>query len=359
MEIIENESLKSLNTFGVNASAKYYTEIHNRDDIAALLDWRAANIESAESAEGVDKKGLPNLLLGGGSNLLFKEDYQGLIAKVCLVGKDIADEDEKNVYVSVAGGENWHDFVRWTVESKYAGLENLSLIPGTVGAAPIQNIGAYGVELADHFHSLQAVDLETGEALEYQKSACNFGYRESIFKAQMLDKLLITSVTFKLVKEDKNPEWKIDYAGVREVLEGKEPTAKLISNAVIALRHSKLPDPAVIGNAGSFFKNPVLSHKEWEALKADNPNIPGYSLPKPAEGSQPEEKIKTSAAWLIDQCGWKGYCKGDAGVSDKHALVLVNYGEASGAELWAVAQDIMTSVEDKFGVSLEAEPRVL
>ena len=364
MEIIENASLKSLNTFGVNASAKFYTEIHNRDDIAALLDWRATNIESAESA---DKKGLPNLLLGGGSNLLFKEVYRGLIAKVCLAGKDIADEDEKNVYVSVAGGENWHDFVRWTVEKGYAGLENLSLIPGTVGAAPIQNIGAYGVELADSFHSLQAVDLETGEVFEYQKSACNFGYRESIFKAQMLDKLLITSVTFKLVKEDKNPEWKIDYAGVREVLEGKEPTAKLISDAVIALRQSKLPDPAVIGNAGSFFKNPVLSHKKWEALKADNPNIPGYSLPKPAEGSQPkpaegsqpEEKIKTSAAWLIDQCGWKGYRKGDAGVSDKHALVLVNYGEASGAELWAVAQDIMTSVEDKFEVMLEAEPRVV
>jgi len=345
MEIIKNASLKSLNTFGVNASAKYYTEIHNRDDIAALLDWRATNIESA------DKKGLPNLLLGGGSNLLFKEDYQGLISKICLAGKDIADEDEKNVYVSVAGGENWHDFVRWTVEKGYAGLENLSLIPGTVGAAPIQNIGAYGVELADSFHSLQAVDLETGEVFEYQKSACNFGYRESIFKEQMLDKLLITSITFKLVKEDKQPNWKIDYAGVREVLEGKEPTAKLISDAVIALRQSKLPDPAVIGNAGSFFKNPVLSHKKWEALKADNPNIPGWE--------QLGGEIKTSAAWLIDQCGWKGYCKGDAGVSDKHALVLVNYGEASGAELWAVAQDIMTSVEDKFEVMLEAEPRVI
>ncbi len=342
MQIHKNTSLKALNTFGVDANTKYYCEIHCRDDIAALLDWKAANKVT---------ENMPNLLVGGGSNLLFKSDYEGLVSQICLAGKDIADENEQYVYVTAAGGENWHDFVRWCVAQQFAGLENLSLIPGTVGAAPIQNIGAYGVELADCFESLQAVDLETGEVFEYHKSACKFGYRESIFKSQMLDKLLITSVTFKLIKEDKNPEWKMDYAGVREFLAGKEPTAVLISDAVIALRQSKLPDPAVIGNAGSFFKNPVLSLGEWQALKADNPNVPGWE--------QANGLMKTSAAWLIDQCGFKGYRQGDAGVSEKHALVLVNYGKASGTDLWGVAQEIMASVENKFGVVLEAEPRVL
>ncbi len=338
MEILKNTALKSLNTFAVNATTKFYSEIHNMDDIAGLIDWKNTNK-------------VPMLLLGGGSNLLFKKDYAGLVAKVCLSGKDIAEEDDKHVFVSVAGGENWHDFVRWTVGKEYAGLENLSLIPGTVGAAPIQNIGAYGVELADHFHSLQAVDLETGDVLEYQKSACHFGYRESIFKSQHLDKLLITSVTFKLTKEGQQTEWKTDYAGVREAIEGKAPTAEIISDAVIALRQSKLPDPADIGNAGSFFKNPVLSAGKWEGLKEKNPLIPGYV--------QKGGHMKTSAAWLIDQCGWKGYRKGDAGVSDKHALVLVNYGGATGADLWAVAQEIMVSVEERFGILLEAEPRVI
>lgn len=335
MEIIKNASLSSLNTFGVKAKAQYFTEIHNLDDIAALMDWKAAHSE-------------PLLLLGGGSNVLFKADYPGLVARVCLAGKDIANEDDSHVYVSAAGGENWHDFVRWTVDNNLAGLENLSLIPGTVGAAPIQNIGAYGVELADCFHSLQAVDLQAGEALEYRKSACEFGYRDSVFKRQTLDKLLITSVTFALPKK---PEWKTDYSGVGEALQGKQPSAALISDAIIALRQSKLPDPAVIGNAGSFFKNPVLMTEKWEELKDNYPAIPGWE--------QSSGDMKTSAAWLIDQCGFKGYRKGNAGVSDKHALVLVNYGGATGAELWAVAEEIMASVEDKFGVVLEAEPRVI
>ena len=335
MEIINNASLKHLNTFGVDANAQQLTEIHNLDDIEALLEWKSQN-------------DLPMLLLGGGSNLLFRNEFEGLVAKVCLAGKDIAEEDDNFTYVSVAGGENWHDFVRWTVEQEIAGLENLSLIPGTVGAAPIQNIGAYGVELADHFQSLQAIDLETGNIHEFDKSHCQFGYRESFFKSQALDKLLITSVTFALPKK---PNWKMDYAGVREVLEGVEPSAKLISDAIIGLRQSKLPDPAKIGNAGSFFKNPVLDLASWEALKANHPDIPGYS--------QDSGAMKTSAAWLIDSCGWKGHRKGDAGVSDMHALVIVNHANATGAELWAVAQEIMASVEDKFGVVLEAEPRVV
>ena len=341
MEILKNKSLKDLNTFGVNASTKFYTEIHNLEDIEALLEWRSQN-------------DLPSLLLGGGSNLLFKNDYQGLIAKVSLVGKDKADEDDDFVYVSAAAGENWHDFVRWNVQKGYAGLENLSLIPGTVGAAPIQNIGAYGVELSDRFHSLQAVNLENGEVLEFSKEHCQFGYRESFFKSQTLDKLLITSVTFALPKK---PTWKMDYAGVGDALGGKAPSAKLISDAIITLRQSKLPDPAEIGNTGSFFKNPVLSSPEWQELKNKNPNLPGY--PQTINDEEGNSLMKTSAAWLIDACGWKGYREGDAGVSELHALVLVNYGKASGADLWCVAEQIIASVYDKFGVKLESEPRVL
>ena len=329
MEINKNASLQSLNTFGVDASAKYLSHIRNLQDIEALFEWKAKN-------------DLPNLILGGGSNLLFKNDYEGLVAKVDLLGKDIAEEDDEAVYVSAAGGENWHEFVLWTIDQGFAGLENLSLIPGCVGAAPIQNIGAYGVELSNTFHSLQTVNLENGDIQEFDKDLCQFGYRESFFKSQTLDKLLITSVTFRLPKK---PEWHVNYAGLREALVGEILSAKVISKAVIDERQCKLPDPTNIGNAGSFFKNPVLKVKDWEALKASHENLPGF----PQAHS---DEVKTSAGWLIDQAGWKGYRKGDAGVSDQHALVLVNHANATGPELWQVAEDIMSSVEDKFGIRL-------
>lgn len=335
MEIINNASLKTLNTFGVNASAKYLSHIRNLQDIEALFEWK-------------EKNDLPNLILGGGSNFLFKNDYEGLVAKIDLLGKDIEGEDDDAVYVSAAGGENWHDFVLWTIEQGFAGLENLSLIPGCVGAAPIQNIGAYGVEIADTFHSLQTVNLENGDIQEYYKALCHFGYRESFFKSQTLDKLLITSVTFRLPKK---PIWKIEYAGLNDELKDQELSSKIISQAVIRQRQSKLPDPAVIGNAGSFFKNPVMSSSQWMGLKANYASIPGFT--------QTNGAMKTSAGWLIDQAGWKGFRAGDAGVSDKHALVLVNHANATGAELWQLAEDIMVSVEDKFGIRLEPEPRVI
>ena len=335
MEFNKNASLKALNTFGVNASAKYLSNIRNIQDIEALFEWKTNN-------------DLPNLILGGGSNLLFINDYEGLVAKVDLLGKDIAGEDDDAFYVSAAGGENWHDFVLWTIEQGFAGLENLSLIPGCVGAAPIQNIGAYGVEIADTFHSLQTVNLENGDIQEFNKELCQFGYRESFFKSQTLDKLLITSVTFRLPKQ---PNWKIDYSGLNDELKDQELSSKIISQAVIRQRQSKLPDPAVIGNAGSFFKNPVMSSAQWMGLKSNYETIPGFT--------QTNGEMKISAGWLVDQAGWKGFRAGDAGVSDKHALVLVNHANATGAELWQVAEDIMASVEDKFGVRLEPEPRVI
>jgi len=336
MEIINNTSLKSFNTFGVEANAKYLSHIRNLEDIEALFEWKSNN-------------DLPNLILGGGSNILFKNDYEGLVSKVSLMGKDIADEDDEAVYVSAAGGENWHEFVLWTIKQGFAGLENLSLIPGCVGAAPIQNIGAYGVELSNTFHSLQTVNLENGEIQEFNKEHCQFAYRESFFKSQTLDKLLITSVTFRLPKK---PDWHVNYAGLREALAGEILSADIISKAVINERQSKLPDPSVIGNAGSFFKNPVMKVSDWQTLKENYENLPGF----PQAGN---DEVKTSAGWLIDQAGWKGFRKGDAGVSDNHALVLVNHDNATGSELWQVAENIMTSVEDKFGVCLEPEPRVI
>ena len=336
MEIIQNASLKTFNTFGVEAKAKYLSHIRNLEDIEALFEWNNSN-------------DLPNLILGGGSNVLFQNDYEGLVAKIDLMGKDVAEEDDEAVYVSAAGGENWHEFVMWTIEQGYAGLENLSLIPGCVGAAPIQNIGAYGVELSNTFHSLQTVNLENGDIQEFSKEHCQFGYRESYFKSHTLDELLITSVTFRLPKK---PEWHVNYAGLREALSGEMLSAEVISNAVIAERQSKLPNPSEIGNAGSFFKNPVLKLKDWEALKENHENLPGFPQAHCDE-------VKTSAGWLIDQAGWKGYRKGDAGVSDNHALVLVNHGKASGDELWQVAEDIMTSVKDTFGIQLEPEPRII
>lgn len=336
MEIIENASLTHLNTFGIAANSRYFTEIKNLQDIESLYEWKTKN-------------DLPHLLLGGGSNVLFKNDYKGLVTKVDLTGKDIAEEDDEAVYVSAAGGENWHEFVRWTIDQGFAGLENLSLIPGNVGAAPIQNIGAYGVELSNTFHSLQAVNLDNGDIHEFTKEHCQFGYRESFFKSQALDKLLITSVTFRLPKK---PEWHINYAGLREALDGQRLTADAISQAVIAERQRKLPNPTEIGNAGSFFKNPVLKNEDFEILKNEYEALPGFP-------QNNQHSVKTSAGWLIDQCGFKGYRKGDAGVSEKHALVLVNHGKASGEELWQVAEDIMQSVHDKFGIQLEPEPRVI
>ena len=338
MQIQENYALNAYNSFGVASVARYFTELRDSEDCEALVQWRA------------NQPDIPLLLIGGGSNMLFQSDFNGLAVAVRLQGRDCIREDDEAWYVQAAGGENWHEFVRWTIDQGYAGLENLSLIPGTVGAAPMQNIGAYGVELADRFHSLQAIDLHTGERREFNQSECRFAYRDSFFKIQEPDRWLIESVTFCLPKQ---PQWVIAYAGVEDVLKGQTLTARSISDAIIALRQSKLPDPAVIGNAGSFFKNPIIAITQWDELKTEYPNLPGYAI------ANNEAYKKTSAAWLIEQCNWKGYRLEDAGVYEKHALVLVNHGFASGNQLWDLAQQIITSVEAKFRITLEAEPRVI
>lgn len=335
MQIRENVSLKALNTFGLDAKARYFCSLHKMGGLRSVMQW---------AQEYPD---LPVMFLGGGSNMLFVADFPGLVVQVRLLDKEILGQDDNYFYVRAAAGENWHDFVRWTIDQNMAGLENLSLIPGTVGAAPMQNIGAYGVEVKDCIYEVQAIDWRAAEIRDFSVEECRFGYRDSFFKSGEPGRWLIVTVVFRLPRK---PQWKTAYAGVREQLEGKTLNARLISDAIINIRQSRLPDPAVIGNAGSFFKNPMIPQAQWEMLQAQFPGIPGW-----LQG----EEVKLSAGWLIDQCGWKGKRDGDAGTFEKHALVLVNHGNATGAQIWDFAYAIVTSVQAKFGVTLEPEPRVV
>lgn len=329
-------SLKDLNTFGVDATASELVELSD----AAQLPIALAGIPAAEL-----------LVLGGGSNILFTRPFQGRVIRlVADADKGIQVEKKDDVdTVSVTAGMNWDRFVRWSLQQGYAGLENLILIPGTVGAAPIQNIGAYGREVSEFVASVAVYDREQREFRELDTAACRFSYRDSIFKQQR-GRFVVTAVNFRLPR--KHP-LRTDYAGVQEGLEQAgiiKPQPADVARVVEALRLAKLPDPAEVGNAGSFFKNPIVSASEAAALLAEHPAMPNH----PAEGGR-----KLSAAWLIQACGLKGYRAGDAGISEKHALVLVNHGEASGAQLWDVARHVMTSVESEFGVRLEPEPLVL
>lgn len=335
MKIRENYSLKALNTFGLAAKARYFCTLHKLSGVRTLMTWQQEHPD------------LPLLFLGGGSNMLFVNDYPGLVVQVRLETLEVLGQDENYHYVRAGAGNNWHEFVQWTIAQGFAGLENLSLIPGTVGAAPMQNIGAYGVELKDHVYEVQALDWRTAEIRDFSAEQCRFAYRDSYFKSVEPDRWLIVAVVFRLPRQ---PQWKIDYAGVKEQLDGKTLNARLISDAIIQIRQSKLPNPTEIGNAGSFFKNPLIAPVQWATLKAQFPEIPGWPQ---------HDQVKTSAGWLIDQCGWKGKRDGDAGTYAKHALVLVNHGNATGAEVWNFAQAIIASVQDKFGITLEPEPRVI
>lgn len=336
MQIRQNVNLKTLNTFGLEVKAAYFCTLHKLSGLRRVMQWSAQHPH------------LPVLFLGGGSNVLFIDDFPGLIVQLRIRTREIMRRDDHYTYVRAGGGENWHEFVRWTIEQNLAGLENLSLIPGTVGAAPIQNIGAYGVELKDVLYEVQAIDWRTGEIRDFTLEECQFGYRDSYFKSQEPDRWLIIAVILRLPHQ---PQWHINYAGIQEALQGQVLNAQAISDAIIHLRQSKLPDPAVLGNAGSFFKNPLITADQWQHLKAYYPTMPVWQ--------QADGQVKVSAAWLIEQCGWKGKREGDVGTFHKHALVLVNHGQASGVQLWQFAKKIIQSVQATFGISLEPEPKVI
>lgn len=336
LPIANDVSLRALNTFGVEALARAYLPVSS---VATLAAVRADKALAA----------MPRLILGGGSNLLFTQNVDALVLHMNSHGMSVTGEDADHVFVCAQAGESWHGFVQWTLAQGLGGLENLSLIPGSVGAAPIQNIGAYGSEMADCFHSLHAFDFVTGELLTLTRDDCAFGYRNSIFKHALRDRAVIVDVTFALPKR-----WQpnLRYAELaQEVAAISKSTAMEISAAVIAIRSRKLPDPAVTGNAGSFFKNPVVSAAQRDALLTDYPQLVSYAQ---ADGS-----FKLAAGWLIDQCGWKGRSLGAAGVHERQALVLVNRGGASGQEILQLAERIKEDVALRFGVSLETEPVVL
>ena len=340
MQIQQNISLKPYNTFGIDVNASYFSPFSSIDELEELVSF----------IPPVHNK-TPLLILGGGSNILFTQDYNGLVLKNELQGIELVKEDLTHYYVRSAGGENWHGFVQYCIEHNYAGVENLSLIPGNVGASPMQNIGAYGVEIKDVFHKLEAFHIKDKKRITFSLEECKFGYRESVFKGKYKDKFVITSVTYKL---NKFPEYHTSYGAIQPELENMGITQlsiSAISQAVINIRQSKLPDPAVIGNAGSFFKNPTIPTSQFNALKEKYAGIPGYVV---GEG-----KVKVAAGWLIEQCGWKGFRKGDAGCHDKQALVLVNYGKANGIDIYSLSTEIMHSVEIKFGILLEREVNII
>ena len=328
--------LAALNSFGVPARAAHYARISDTDELQQALDFAA-------------EQRLPLLVLGGGSNTLFLGNYHGLVLHVANRGIQWSDDSRR---VTVAAGENWHDFVSLSIERGFYGLENLALIPGLVGAAPIQNIGAYGRELADVFVELEAIDLQTGKHHTLDKAACEFGYRDSLFKSDPETQWLIWSVTLQLQAKDQ-PD--TSYAALRKVLAEQgdaQVSAKAVFATVCAIRRSKLPDPAELGNAGSFFKNPLVSADKLAALQAEHADVPHFA-------TDSAKLVKLPAAWLIEQAGWKGKRRGQAGVHEQHALVIVNHGHATGEEIFLLAQEISASVLNKFGVALQPEVRLI
>ncbi|MGA9855044.1 MAG: UDP-N-acetylmuramate dehydrogenase [Gammaproteobacteria bacterium] len=329
-------SLEARNTFRVPACAKYLAEIHTQTAIPEVLALPQV-------------KGLPLLVLGEGSNLLFTRDFDGLVLRMANRGIELLDDDDGGVRIRAAAGEHWHGLVRWSLAQGLCGLENLSLIPGTVGAAPIQNIGAYGAELSETLISVSAYDRLSREQVQLSGEQCGFSYRDSLFKRNP-ERWIVTAIELRL---QRSAPLKLEYAGMREELETmqiSEPTAADVSAAVCRLRLRKLPDPAVIGNAGSFFKNPVVSETSAAQLQKQYPGLVAFKAP---------DGRKLSAAWLIEQCGWKGFREGDAGVSEKHALVLVNYAHAKGAQILTLAQRIQNSVQERFGIQLDPEPNII
>ncbi|MGB5318899.1 UDP-N-acetylmuramate dehydrogenase [Eudoraea sp.] len=337
MKIEENISLKKYNTFGIEAKARFFIQVNTVIELVEVL-----------KLPGFPKK----LILGGGSNLLFTRDIDALVILIKLKGIDIVEEDKSHIQIRVMAGENWHNFVLWTVNKGYGGLENLSLIPGNTGTAPIQNIGAYGVELKDCFVKCEVIDINTQERYTYDHKACDFGYRNSIFKSKEKGRFIITSVDFRL---SKNPrQLNTSYGAIESelALKGiKKPTIKDVSDAVISIRRQKLPDPSELGNSGSFFKNPEINKKQFQLFHKTNPQAPYYQIS--------EDLFKIPAGWLIEQCGFKGKRFGDAGVHKNQALVLVNYGEASGIEILNLAERIQRAVSKQYGITIIPEVNII
>lgn len=338
MNIQQNISLKPYNTFGIEAKAKEFVVINSLEELSILC--AAFNLSERKI-----------LILGGGSNVLLTQDFDGMVIKINIKGIEIIKETNEHVWVKAMAGEVWHEFVMYCIDKNLAGLENLSLIPGCVGAAPMQNIGAYGAEIKNTFESLDAIEIETAEIKTFSNVACKFGYRESIFKNEAKNKYIIASVTFKL---NKNPNFNTSYGAIQQTLEKqgiKELNVKVISDAVIAIRESKLPNPKELGNAGSFFKNPEIPQAQFESLKLQYPDIVGY----PTQNGN----IKIAAGWLIEACGWKGKIVGNTGSHKHQALVLVNYGNATGSEIVNLAMEIQKSVEAKFGITIQPEVNII
>jgi len=336
--IKENISLQPFNTFGIGVSARYFASFQTEENVLEILESKLIGSHSP-------------LILGGGSNILFTKDVDGLVLKNEIISIELIHQDNEFVYVKVGAGVSWHSFVMYCIDNNYAGVENLSLIPGNAGASPMQNIGAYGVEIKDVFHSLEAIHIHDKTKVVFNNNECNFGYRESVFKNRFKNQFVITSVTYQL---KKTPVFNISYGAISQELEkmgASELSIKVISQAVMNIRRSKLPDPKLIGNAGSFFKNPEISSTQFESLKIQFPNVVGH----PTQ----HDFIKVAAGWLIEQAGWKGFRDGDAGCHDKQALVLVNHGKATGKQILELSEKIINSVNDKFGIELSREVNIM
>ncbi|MFL3661229.1 MAG: UDP-N-acetylmuramate dehydrogenase [Polaribacter sp.] len=335
MKIQQNISLKEYNTFGIAANAKRFISVSSVYELQQLL-----------------KTEKEVFLLSGGSNMLLTKDIDMLVVHLNITGVSIDTEDDKHVYLTVNAGEDWHEFVLWCIANDYGGIENLSLIPGNVGTCPIQNIGAYGVEVKDTITKVEGLEVATGKLVSFSNEDCKFGYRNSIFKNTHKGKIVLTSVGFKLTKKDH--QLNTSYGAIETELASRKvikPTLKNISDAVISIRKSKLPDPKEIGNSGSFFKNPVISKKQFLEIQKIHANMPNYVVS--------ENEIKIPAGWLVEQSGFKGKRFGDAGVHEKQALVLINFGNASGQDILELAKKIQTTVFSKFQISLEIEVNIV
>ena len=337
MQIQKNISLKPYNTFGLDAIAKHYISVKSIEELQSVLK----------------SDSYPNkFILGGGSNMLLTKDIEDLVVHVNLKGIEVISENDNHIFVKANAGENWHEFVLWCLNHNLGGIENLSLIPGNVGTAPIQNIGAYGVELKDVFESCEVIDIKTSEIRTFNNKECKFGYRESVFKQEVKDQYIVINVTFKLTKN--NHVLRTDYGAITSQLNEMkvtEPTIQDVSNAVIAIRQSKLPDPKKIGNSGSFFKNPVISTKHFETLKLNFPDIPSYPIS--------ETEVKVPAGWLIEKAGFKGKTLGNYGVHKNQALVLVNYGDANGKDILDLARLIQKTINRLFEITIETEVNII